>query len=314
MRLLNKISPKSATAAGFMLLVGVAAWTAGCEKEVDLNLESSGKTLVVEGGIETNLPPVVQLTNSLSFFSRVDLAALGNAFVHDAVVFVSDGTKTVRLKEYTINAGGFDASYYGLIDFQNPVLPPPDSLILGEVGKAYTLTIEYDGKTYTSTTTIPTSTILDSVWSQRPARQPDSLATARELYFRYLDPDTPGNCVRYFTSINGGQFYPGAFGAVFNDEIINGGAVVNNLPAGYDRSAAPPGDSTGWYFVGDTVTLRWSAIDRPSYNFWNSYEFALNSVGNPFSSPTRLQTNIRGGALGVWTGYGAQYHTIVIAE
>lgn len=314
MRLLKIFSPKPTFRAGFALLAASAMWIAACEKEVDLNLQSSGKTLVVEGGIETGFPPIVQLTNSLSFFSRVDLAALSNAFVHDAIVYVSDGSKTVRLKEYQITGGGFSASYYGLVDFQNPVVPPLDSLIVGEVGKIYTLTIEWDGKTYTSSTTIPASTTLDSVWSQRPARQPDSLPTARELYFRYTDPDTPGNCVRYFTSVNGGQFYAGAFGAVFNDEIVNGGSVVNNLPAGYDRGGPPPGDSTGWYFVGDTVTLRWSAIDRASYDFWNSFEFALGSVGNPFASPTRLQTNIRGGALGAWTGYGSQYHTVVIRD
>ena len=295
-------------------LIGVSTLVS-CEKEVDLKLESSGQTLVVEGGIETGLPPVVQLTNSLSFFSRVDLAALENAFVHDAIVTVSDGNKTVRLKEYVIDTGGFRASYYSLVDFQNPVLPPLDSLILGEVGKQYLLTVEHGGKTYTASTIIPAFTVLDSLWSQAPPRQPDSLPTAREVYFRYRDPDTLNNCVRYFTSINGSPFYPGAFTSVFIDEVINGGVVSSRLFAGYDRSKEPPGrDSIGWFFKGDTVQLRWAAIDRAAFDFWNSYEFALGSVGNPFASPTRLATNIRGGALGVWAGYGSQYHTLIIKD
>ncbi len=293
---------------------GLAISMVGCEKEVDLNLQATGQTLVVEGGIETGLPPVVQLTNSLSFFSRVDLAALENAFVHDAVVTVSDGSKTVRLKEYRIDSGGIKVSYYSIVDFTNPMLPTLDSLMLGEVGKQYTLSIEFGGKTYTSSTVIPSATILDSVWSQRPARQPDSLPTARELYFRYNDPDTLNNCVRYFTSTNGGSFYPGAFNSVFIDEIINGGVISSRFFTGYDRSKEPPGDSTSWAFVGDTIRLRWAAIDRPVYDFWNSYEFSLGSVGNPFASPTRLATNIRGGALGVWAGYGTQYHTLVIKD
>jgi hypothetical protein len=68
-----------------------------------------------------------------------------------------------------------------LVDFLNPVLPPLDSLILGEVGKQYLLTVEYSGKTYTASTIIPAATILDSIWSQRPARQPDSMPDAREF-------------------------------------------------------------------------------------------------------------------------------------
>lgn len=297
-----------------IVLLSIAAMAISCEKEVDINLESSGQALVVEGGIETGLPPVVQLTTSLSFFERVDLAALENAFVHDAVITVSDGLKTVRLKEYRIDSAGIKVSYYSLVDFSNPVFPPLDSLILGEVGKQYTLTVEYDGKSYTATTAIPSATILDSVWYQRPARQPDSLPTAREVYFRYTDPDTLNNCVRYFTSTNGSPFYPGAFNSVFIDEIINGGVVSSRFFPGYDRTQLPPGDSTGWAFVGDTLQLRWAAIDRPVYDFWNSYEFALASVGNPFASPTRLATNIRGGATGVWAGYGTQYHTLVIRD
>lgn len=296
-----------------IVLLAVVLFAASCEKEVNIDLGTAGEDrLVVEGGIETGSYPILILTKSLSFFSRVDLAALQNAFVRDAVVKVSDGTREIRLREYFLDTsgGGTSFSFYTIdtADFSQ-------FSFLGEVGKAYHLTIEWKGKTYTSSTVIPAGTPLDSVWYQRPARQPDSLPDARQVYFRYRDPDTLNNCVRYFTSINGDGYHPGAFGSVYIDEIINGGVVSSPIYAGYDRISGPPkGDSIGWFFKGDTVRLRWCAIDRPSYDFWNSYEFALNSVGNPFAAPSRLATNIKGGAQGVWTGYGSQYHTVVIKD
>jgi hypothetical protein len=41
-------------------------------------------------------------------------------------------------------------------------------------------------------------------------------------------------------------------------------------------------------------------------------EFTYLSVGNPFSSPTRVLSNISNGALGYFGGYASQYKTIVI--
>jgi hypothetical protein len=41
-------------------------------------------------------------------------------------------------------------------------------------------------------------------------------------------------------------------------------------------------------------------------------EFNYSSIGNPFSSPTKVLGNIKGGALGYFGGYAVQYSTIVI--
>jgi hypothetical protein len=43
------------------------------------------------------------------------------------------------------------------------------------------------------------------------------------------------------------------------------------------------------------------------YEFWRTYQFAINVIGNPFASPTNLPTNFSNGALGVWAGYGTSY-------
>ncbi|HEY9177712.1 MAG TPA: hypothetical protein VIN07_08485, partial [Flavipsychrobacter sp.] len=133
----------------FCVLMGFIS----CEKEVDINLDTGEPSLVVEGGIENDLPPVVLLTRSVGYFEKLDLETLQNTAVHDAEVYVSDGTKRVRLKEYSVDTGinGNKFYYYSIIDFSNPVFPPVDSLILGELERYYTLTVIVDGKTYEST-------------------------------------------------------------------------------------------------------------------------------------------------------------------
>lgn len=282
-----------------------------CEKEVNIDLDTGEQRLVVEGGIETNLPPVVLLTKSIGYFETIDFETLQNTSVHGAEVYVSDGVKTVRLKEYSVDTGnnGYKFYYYSLVDFNNPVLPPLDSLIVGEEEKTYTLKIIVDGETYEATTKIPTPTPLDSFTTITPDR-PGADANSRTLQVFFRDPDTSGNYLRYYTSRNNEPIYP-ALNSVFSDEIIDGTEFNTELPLGEPRSTTKSFDSLGVCYPGDSVTLKWTAIDGAVYEFWNTYEFALGTLGSPFATPIQVKSNISNNALGVWAGYGAVYYTII---
>jgi len=277
-----------------------------CEKEVHINLGSSPSQVVVEGAIETNVPPYVILTSTISFFSDVSLTTLQNSFLHGANIKVSDGTDTITLKEYSIDTGLNNKFYVYTID--TAALP---NIMLGQVNKFYTLTIVYNGKTYTSVTKIPNPKGLDSLWFGPPAqtnsKTPDS---AKQLFGNYTDPDTPGNYVRYFTEINGQPFYPSG---IFSDAIVNGKTVDNiALYAGYNNSIDANGDSLSYFYPGDTVTLKWCEIDQKVYTFWNTEQYAASAAGNPFATPINVQSNISNGALGVWAGYGSILYTLVV--
>ena len=63
---------------------------------------------------------------------------------------------------------------------------------------------------------------------------------------------------------------------------------------------------------GDTVVFKLSNIDRSTFEFWRTMEFSYSSVGNPFSSPTKVLGNISNGALGYFGGYASQYRSIII--
>ncbi len=43
-------------------------------------------------------------------------------------------------------------------------------------------------------------------------------------------------------------------------------------------------------------------------------ETEVSNNGNPFAAPTAIKSNISGGALGYWGGYGTVYDTIVAYE
>ncbi|MEO6833618.1 MAG: hypothetical protein ABI378_13525, partial [Chitinophagaceae bacterium] len=73
-------------------------------------------------------------------------------------------------------------------------------------------------------------------------------------------------------------------------------------------------DSTGFAFVGDTITLKWAAIDRSVFNFYSTLEYSLGTVGNPFATPINAQSNISNGALGIWAAYSPTFTTIVVKE
>ena len=68
-----------------------------CEKDVNLNLDNIPNQLVVDASIENGMPPIVILSKSLNYFSKINRDTLAASFVKNASVFISTGTKNVNL-------------------------------------------------------------------------------------------------------------------------------------------------------------------------------------------------------------------------
>jgi Domain of unknown function (DUF4249) len=274
-----------------------------CEKNVDLNLKSAEPVLVVDAQIEDGQPPIVVLTKSLGFFSNINAQILANAFVHNADVYVSNGTLTHRLKEYPLQlAPGLTAYFYS-----NDLLTPA-TMFMGQLNKAYTLRIVSEGQEYRSNTFIPNNDLkLDSIWVKPVPFNDDTLK--RNLYFRATDPIGLGNSGRYFTKKNSEQFLPGE-NSVFDDQVIDGTSFNSQIPQGIDRNTRKLGDDN-FFVKGDTITLKWCNINRATYNFWNTWEFAFQSIGNPFAQPNKVLGNISNGALGAFCGYAVKTKTLI---
>jgi len=278
----------------------------GCEKNINFDLNEAPATLVVDANIENNLPPIVVLTKSLDYFSSVNPSIIQNLFVHDAEVTISNGIKTHRLKEYAQPMDGGYNFYMYSIDTANMA-----TAFNGELNTTYTLKISSEGKQYEATTQIPTlAKQIDSLWWKKAPFQDDTSKVI--VMIKATDPPGLGNYVRYFTKKNSEQFLPGR-NSVFDDQVIDGTTYELQLDPGIDFNNKVPQDSN-FFKRGDTVTLKLCNIDKASYKFWSTWEFAYQSIGNPFAQPNKVLGNVSNGALGAFYGYAAVYRTLVIPK
>jgi len=280
-----------------------AIFLLSCEKNVDLNIGETSPLLVVDAQIENDQFPNVVLTKSLGYFSNISAQLLANSFVRNAEVFVSNGILSQKLKEYSVQiAPGFTAYFYST-DLLNPA-----TAFKGTANANYSLRILVDGREYNAVTTIPgLNARLDSVFVRPAPQNPDT--NKRNLFIRVTDPPGRGNFVRYFTRLNSGPFLAGE-NSVFDDQIIDGTTFDIQLSPGIDRNNPPKSDSN-FFKRGDTITMKFCDISKPTYTFWNTWEFAYQSIGNPFAQPNKVLGNISNGALGAFSGYAARYHTFV---
>lgn len=286
-----------------MLLTGLLA---GCEKAVDFELEETADKLVVEATIENGEPPVVILTRSLNYFSKISPPLLAESFVHDAAVEVSNGTKTHRLKEYTTPLGGGYNLYYYTIDSANL-----SSAFTGALNTSYSLKIAADGEEYRANTTIPEMTKrIDSLWWKPMPK--DSVEGKVVVMVRSTDRPGFGDYVRYWTGKNSEPLLPG-FQSVFDDLVIDGTTYELEVEPGINRNEGWD-DEERAFLRGDTVLFKLSNIDKATYDFWRTLEYNYTSVGNPFSTPIKVLGNISNGALGYFGGYASQYRRLIIPQ
>jgi hypothetical protein len=130
------------------------------------------------------------------------------------------------------------------------------------------------------------------------------------IMVRATDPPGYGVYVRYYTKTNREPFYP-PLASTFDDYFIDGTTYELQIDKGVDRNLQSSLDEK-YFKRGDTVGLKLSNIDKATYDFWRTMEYSYSSIGNPFSSPTKVLSNIKGDALGYFGGYASQYRTIII--
>jgi hypothetical protein len=278
-----------------------------CEKSISFTPDTTAPSLVVEATIENGEAPLVILTNSLNYFSEITPAVLAGSFVHDADVVMSNGIKTHKLKEYEVTIGAGLSLFYYSIDSSNLSTSFP-----GEFATSYSLLIRSKGKEYRATTRLPAlAKRIDSLWwKDAPDKQDSNKAI---VMVKTTDPPGLGNYIRYFTRTNDQPFFPG-LNSVFDDQIIDGKTYSIQVERGVNRNEDIDFEEYAFFDKGDTVTLKLCNIDKATFDFWRTMEYSYSSIGNPFSSPTKVLGNISGGALGYFGAYAADYKTIAIPK
>ena len=290
----------------WLLLLLISGAFFSCEKDITVNLPKVDNELVVDGSIENGQLPVIVLTHSLNYFSSIDPVTLENSFVHNANITVTVDGKTHTLKEYaidTIAALKFYEYSADTTDGKNG--------FRGEVGKTYDLQIRVAGKTYTSSTTIPKITLtLDSLFYEGVNSGKPEDSDKVILYGVITDPAGSKDYARYFTKENYQPFYPG-YNSVFDDQLTNGTIYSIGIDRGFNKNETVDYNEYGYFYKGDSIIVKLCNIDKATYDFWRTWEYAFASIGNPFSSPVKILSNVNG-ALGYWGGYACQFKTIII--
>jgi hypothetical protein len=279
---------------------------ASCEKNITISLDPTTTNLVVDASIENGKYPMVTLSKSLAYFSKLDPSLLSSSYVHGAKVTMSNGSITAQLKEDSLkdDSTGLIVYYYSF----NPSYSGPK--FKGEFNKAYKLEIQVGSETYEASTTIPKlAKYIDSLWwVDAPAAADSALVN---LKARVVDPPGFGNYTRYYTNVNDGPYYPG-LNSVFDDQITDGTTYTVTVDKGVNRNFPIDINDFSFFNKGDSVVVKLADIDKATYDFWRTMEYNYQSVGNPFSTPTVVISNISNGALGYFGGYAAQYKGLLI--
>ncbi len=284
----------------FTIYLISALFLMSCEKEIDIKLKETEPRLVVDGSIENGTSPMVVLNKSLDYFGKISPELLLASFVRKAGVSITEGARIYPLREDSVKAGPGVFLYFYTTDS-----------LKGKLNTSYRLDISAEGRTYTATTSIPIITRrIDSLWWEKAPLIDDS--TKVRMMIKATDKPGFGDYIRYFTKTNREPFFPG-FNSVFDDQFIDGKTYTIQVDRGLNKNA-DNGDEDVYFSRGDTAVLKLCNIDRANYDFWRTFEFNFQSIGNPFSSPTKTLGNISNGALGYFGGYAAQYRTLIIPK
>jgi hypothetical protein len=248
---------------------------ASCEKEIDIDLNTSRPQIVIEANISDEPGPhTVKLSKTVNFSDA-------NTYppVTGALVIISDNT--------------------GVTDTLTEAVPGlyQTHSITGTQGNTYTLKVIAEGRQYNAVSTMPYKINLDSIQFDL-FDDPDESGITFSIVPRFLDPVEFGNSYRFFFSANGvaDRSYQ-----VTNDNIGNGS--INQQPFFSDDVK---------FREGDTVTVTMLCIDVNTYNYYYTLSQISESGPGGGVTPSNPPNNITGNkALGVFSAYTIQTKTAI---
>lgn len=304
----------------FYLLFVIILLTS-CQTEIDVKLPTYYNKIVIEGYIENGEYPVVTLSRSVPYFSTMSMEYLSDSVViRDAKVFVTPrGGVEHELKINPLFLPRFDYPLLYAYSTQN---------FVGELNTTYDLRVEWNGKVYTSETTILNTFDLDSVGFV-PTFGQTAIDSTANLRIWMTDNGYGGNYYQFWVKIHCEDFrdrtwittIPATFddspfkGQSFNYEIIRGAPSSIFMPSNMSEHEMRR-YLRGNYSVGDTVFMKYGLLDQNTYRFWHTISGELTFGQNPFMSPTPVISNIRSNTgekcLGVWSGFAQQEVMLIL--
>jgi len=280
-----------------LLLVMAGIFLLACKKDINIKFPPGHNSQVfIEGMLYPGKVPQIFVSNSNPFFSTKVFPQ--QVFARGAVVKITSGaTVDVLVPDSTFNKFRcrWEPFYRGNIPSQ--------------FGQTYTLEVNYQGKTYTASTTI----------SQKKPKI-DSIKYTPQFFDAYgahdgviiTITDNPGTKDYYRfqmnriidTSVHHANVLDGFKNTcvsgptekfpvkdigriVFTDENADGQKIVMYIEVAYEYKKF----DTGWVFI--------QSIDKNSAEFYKNLDDQLQAIKNPFVEPVFLETKIKG-AVGIF--------------
>jgi len=318
-----------------------------CQDEITLSLPQVNMKIVVEGSIEPDFPPYVILTKNEGYFDPITENYPSNIYINDAdsviVWYYSDSGDSIarllkQIDQNLLQLVGIDSTVPPIytVDDYNFFSENPNPYNFSKEETTYFLKIKWNNQVITSQTTIPKSTILDSIWIEKnetakreykcdiramysdPAdRQNNILIKSKRIQHYEINRKDTLLC----DTINYPDF-PFKLVDAGSDILVNGQSFETYFPRP-EESGFPTGTYNSSHeiecgdnlitFKEDIVIIKFCQIDEASMKFWRGLTRQEGTNGNPFAEPSNLVSNINGG-LGIWAGYSPVYYKVPIIK
>lgn len=237
-----------------------------CEKVIPVNLNDSTPQIVIEGEIDQNKGPYLVFVSSSVNFQASNSTIKGR---DDAQVSITD--LTANITEILFSQG---AGVYQCYSLQ------------GVPGRSYFLKVILDGKTYTSTSTIPLTEVkIDNLYAKKFDLDKGDVYMVPV----FKDPVGKGNYYRLRQWVRGIQV-KGSY--VRSDDAADGLTYDGQL---YYSTAKADGNPL--IEEGDLITAELQCVDKASYDYFRTLS---NTINQDASTPSNPLSNLTGGALGVF--------------
>jgi hypothetical protein len=237
-----------------------------CKKVIRVDLNNASSLIVIEGAVTNGPGPYqVRISRTVNF-----LASNKYPPVSGATVRLTDSTtgRTELLKET-------DSGIY------------KTNVLTGIPRHVYALLVTAEGRSYTASSTMPSTVPLDSVTFAMNTDFNNKQDINAVVNFR----DPPGQVNYYqFTETLRGRVIPDIF--VFEDRLSNGRYIEQ-----------PLFNDSSYLQRKDTLLLTMNCVDKKTYDYF----FTLTNVtgNNNFqtATPANPNTNISNGALGYFSAH-----------
>ncbi len=257
-----------------IIFAALAITLISCEEVIEFDLNDAEPQIVIEANIvDTTGPYLVRISETAGFSQNNNSTEISGAFIT-----ISDN--------------------FGLIDTLTEVSPGNylTNNLQGIRNSLYNLTVNINGKIFSSVSFMPAKTNLDSVYTTTNSGGGfGGGGNHTNVVPKYHDPAGIRNFYRFILFINGEQTKD-VF--VQSDENRDGENVRQPLRTREDINP------------GDLITLEMQCIDENVYKYYyalaQNFSHGLNQTQTPANPPT----NIVGGKLGVFNSHTSQRKSI----